>query len=116
MVDSRCTFICSRNSETFLHGIMSYNYDHVSSSSESEEETFDLNVGDLRPYDFEPVPRNSVTQQHNDDAQPRTITNEERRKGTQVGVFVENVIAWKLKKKASSAEKLEKSLTIILAT
>ena len=63
-------FICSRNSEMFLHGIMSYNYDHVSSSSESEEETFDLNVGDLRPYDFEPVPRNSVTQQCNDDAQP----------------------------------------------
>ena len=66
-----CMFICTRNSQTLLHGIMSYNYDHVSSSSEPEEETLDLNVGDLRPYDFEPVPRNSSTQQRNDDAQLR---------------------------------------------
>ena len=41
---------------------MSYTYDDLSSSSTSEDETFDVNPGDLQPYAFEPLPRISDAQ------------------------------------------------------
>ena len=53
-------YACSTNN------MSSYNFD-VTSSGGSEEETFELIVSDLRPYDFEPVPSHPVSQPDSND-------------------------------------------------
>ena len=59
----------------------SYNFDDVTSSDGSEEETFELNVSDLRPCDFEPVPSHPVSQPDSNDC-AQAISSQTRKGNT----------------------------------
>ena len=94
---------------------MACGYVNDSSSSESEDGTFDLHSNKLRPYAFEPLV--------NTDQQSSTEENTGKYKMAyglldevepQVGVPAEDVKLWNLKKKANVVKKAMRFLKIIV--